>query len=164
MQLTKSLIYLNELFVTHHRSTEPSLPAAGDHCLYPLLTGWSCKGLGSLREIHKNVQDLSPCYKTVVVSHVCCLKYPIALAFITLRACYLQLQNLFLKSFRQCFPDSLWQYFSLIVFMLLFLCCYFHGHAPANPGRVVKTGPHGKQLPLLWELTSSPPFSLPFGL
>jgi len=81
-----------------------------------------------------------------------------------LRACDLQLRNLFLKLMRQCFPDSLWQYFSLIVFTLLFFCCYFHGPAPANPGSVVKTGPHGKQLPLLWELTSSPPVSLSLGL
>lgn len=99
------------------------------------------------------------------LSHTCaaqCLKYPIALAFIMLGACILQPQNLFLELMRQCFPDSLWQYFSLIVFMLLFFCCYFHGPAPANPGSIVKMGPHGKQLPLLWELTYSSPRLLSF--
>lgn len=101
------------------------------------------------------------------LSHMCaalCLKYPVALDFVMLRACGLQLQDLFPKLMRQCFPDSLWPYFSLIVFMLLFFCCYFQGSAPANPGSVVRTGPHGKQLPLLWDLTSSPPPSLSLGL
>lgn len=91
-----------------------------------------------------------------------CLKQP--LAFVMFGACGLQLQNLLPKLMRQCFPDSLWLYYSLIVFMLLFFCCYFQGSAPANPGSVVRTGPHGKQLPLLWDLTSSPPPSLSLGL
>lgn len=101
------------------------------------------------------------------LSHMCaalCLKHPIALAFVMLRACGLQLQNLLPKLMKQCFPDSLWPYFSLIVFMLLFFCCYFQGSAPANPGSIVRTGPHGKQLPLLWDLTSSPRPSLSLGL
>lgn len=93
-----------------------------------------------------------------------CLKYPLALAFVMFRACGLQLQNPLPKLMRQCFPDSLWPNFSLIVFLLLFFCCYFQGSAPANPGSVVKMGPPGKQLPLLWDLTSSPLPSLSLGL
>lgn len=93
-----------------------------------------------------------------------CLKYPLALAFVMFGACGLQHQNLLPKLTRQCFPDSFWLYSSLIVFLLLFFCCYFQGSAPANPGSVLRTRPHGKQLPLLWDLMSSPPPSLSLGL
>lgn len=165
-QSIKASIHANELFLTHHRSQAPSPPATGNCCLCLLLTGCSVKAWKPSGTWIETSRTCHPATKQFL-SHMCaalCLKYPSALAFVMFRACGLQLQNLLPKLMRQCFPDSLWLNFSLIVFLLLFFCCYFQGSAPANPGSVVKIGPHGKQLPLLWDLTSSPPPSLSLGL